>query len=62
MKFGNYMEYHKRFLSDRKPQFVSRFMEESMKALETKRMLSTVYYSQIDRQTKQINQEIGIFL
>jgi len=37
-------------LSDRGPQFVSRFMEDLMKALETKQMLSTAYHSQTDGQ------------
>ena len=49
-------------LSDREPQFVSRFMEDLMKALETKQMLSTAYHPQTDRQMEQINQEIGTFL
>ena len=31
-------------LSDKGPQFTSRFMKELMKALETRRMLSTAYY------------------
>ena len=42
-------------LSDQGPQFASRFMEELMKALETKRMLSIAYHSQTNRQTEQIN-------
>ena len=37
-------------------------MGELMKALETKRQLSTVYHLQTDRQTERINQEIKIFL
>jgi len=37
-------------------------MEDLMKALGTKRMLSTVYYPQTDGQTEQINQEISTFL
>jgi len=37
-------------------------MEEFMKALGTIRQLSMVYYSQTDRQTEWINQEIGMFL
>ena len=49
-------------LSDRGPQFVSRFMEDLIKTLETKRMLSTAYHSQTDGQTDWINQEVGIFL
>ena len=49
-------------LSDRGPQFASRFMKELMKALRTKWMLSTAYHLQTDEQTEQINQEIGTFL
>jgi len=37
-------------LSDRGPQFASRFMEDLMKALGTRRMLLTAYHPQIDRQ------------
>ena len=33
-----------------------------MKALETKRMLSTAYHSQTNGQIERINQEIGTFL
>ena len=39
-------------LSNRGPQFTSRFMEDLMKALETRRMLSIAYYSQTDGQTE----------
>ena len=39
-------------LSDRRPQFISKFMENLMKALETKRMLSTAYHPQTDGQMK----------
>jgi len=49
-------------LSDRGPQFMSKFMEEFTKVLGTKRKLSMVYYPQIDGQTERINQEIGMFL
>jgi len=49
-------------LSNRGPQFASRFMEDLMKALGTRRMLSTAYHPQTDRQTEQINQEISTFL
>ena len=52
----------RKILSDRGPQFASRFIEELIKALKTKRMLSTAYYSQTDSQTERINQEIGTFL
>jgi len=37
-------------LSDRGPQFTSRFIEDLMKALETRKMLLTVYYPQTDKQ------------
>jgi len=52
----------KKILSDRGPQFASRFIEELTKALGMKRMLSTAYHPQSDRQTERINQEIGMFL
>ena len=49
-------------LSNRGPQFASKFIEEFTKALETKRQLLITYHSQTDGQTKRINQQIGIFL
>jgi len=49
-------------LSNRGPQFTSKFMEEFTKVLGTKRKLSTAYHPQTDRQTERINQEIGTFL
>ena len=52
----------RKILSDRGPQFASRFMEKFTKALETTRQLLTAYYPQIDRQTERINQEVGTFL
>ena len=52
----------RKILSNRGPQFASRFMKELMKALGTKRMLSTVYHPQSDGQTERINQEIEMFL
>jgi len=52
----------RKILSNRRPQFVSRFMEELMKALEINRILSTAYYPQTDRQIERINQEVGTFL
>jgi len=52
----------RKILSNRGPQFTSKFMEELIKALETKRQLSTAYHLQTDRQTERINQEIGTFL
>ena len=52
----------RKILSDRGPQFASKFMEEFTKALGTKRQLSTAYHPQTDGQMERINQEIGTFL
>jgi len=49
-------------LSNRGPQFTSKFMEEFTKVLRTKRQLSIAYHPQTDGQTERINQEIEIFL
>ena len=49
-------------LSDRKPQFTSRFIEDLTKVLETKWTLSIAYYPQMNSQTKRINQEVKAFL
>ena len=52
----------KRIISNRKSQFVFIFMEKLCKALEIKKAMLTVYYSQIDGQTERINQEVKVFL
>jgi len=52
----------KKILSDRGPQFASKFMEEFTKVLETKRQLLIAYHSQTDGQMERINQEIRMFL
>ena len=52
----------KMIISDRGPQFASKFMKDLTRVLGTKRKLSTAYYPQTDRQTERINQEIGTFL
>ena len=52
----------RKILSDRRLQFVSKFIEEFMKALRTTRQLSIVYHSQTDGQIERINQKVGIFL
>ena len=52
----------RKVLSDRGPQFVSKFMKELTKTLGMKRQLSMAYHPQTDGQTKRINQEIGTFL
>ena len=48
----------RRILSNRGPQFTSKFIEEFTKALRTKRQLLMAYHPQTER----INQEIGMFL
>jgi len=52
----------RKILSDRGLQFASKFMEELIKVLGTKRQLSTAYHPQTDGQMERINQEIGMFL
>jgi len=53
---------HRKILSDRGPQFASKFMKEFTKALGIKRQLSMAYHLQTDGQMERINQEIGTFL
>ena len=45
----------RKILSDWDPQFVSKFMEEFIRALETTRQLSTVYHPQMDSQMEWMN-------
>ena len=45
----------RKILSDRGPQFASKFMEEFTKALETKKQLSMAYHPQTNGQTERIN-------
>jgi len=52
----------RKILSDRGPQFTSKFMKELTKALGTKRQLSMAYHPQTNGQMERINQEIGTFL
>ena len=61
-KIWELYEILKKILSNREPQFASRFIEEFTKALETTRQLSIAYHSQTNRQTERINQEEGTFL
>ena len=49
-------------LSDKEPQFTSKFIKELLKALEIKRTLSMAYHSQTDGQTERMNQKIKVFL
>ena len=52
----------KKILGNRGPQFVSRFIKEFTKVMETTRQLLTVYHPQTDGQTERINQEVRTFL
>ena len=52
----------RKILSDRGPQFASKFIKKLTKALGMKRQLSMAYHLQTDGQTERINQEIGTFL
>jgi len=49
-------------LSNREPQFASKFMEDFTKVLGIKRKMFMAYHPQTDGQTERINQEIGTFL
>jgi len=55
-------EVPRKILSNRRSQFVSKFIEEFTKALGIKRQLSMAYHPQTDGQMERINQEIGTFL
>jgi hypothetical protein len=52
----------KQIISDRGPQFASRFMKELCDAIGIKRNLSTAYHPQTDGQTEHINREVETFL
>ena len=52
----------RKILSNRGPQFTSKFIEEFTKVLGTTGQLSIAYHSQTDSQTERINQEVGTFL
>jgi len=52
----------RKILSDRGPQFASKFMKEFTKPLGTKRQLLMAYHPQTDSQMERINQEIETFL
>ena len=52
----------RKMISDKGPQFASKFMGELYKCLGIQRALSMAYHPQTDGQTEQINQEIEAFL
>ncbi len=49
-------------ISDRGPQFVSKFMKELYRMLDITPNASTAYHPQTDGQTEQVNQEIEKYL
>ena len=52
----------RKILSNRRPQFILKFMEEFTKALGIKKQLLIAYHPQTDGQTERINQKIEMFL
>jgi transposase InsO family protein len=52
----------RRIISDRGPQFASKFMKELCNALGIERNLPTAYHPQTDGQTERINQEVKAYL
>jgi len=48
----------KSIVLDKRPQFAEEMTKELNKMLGIETRLSTLFYSQTDRQTKQINQEL----
>jgi Integrase zinc binding domain len=48
----------KKVISDRDPRFMSTFFKEMCKQLEVSQNLSTAYYSQMDGQSKKMNQHV----
>jgi transposase InsO family protein len=52
----------RRIISDRGPQFASKFMKELCNTLGIEQNLSTAYQPQTDGQTERINQEIKPYL
>jgi hypothetical protein len=51
-----------KIISDRGPQYVSKFMGELYQLLDIKGGYSTTFHPQIDGQTKQLNRELKIYL
>ena len=52
----------RKVVSDRGPQFVAAFMKELHRLLGIESATSTAYHPQMDRQTKQVNQELEQYL
>ena len=49
-------------ISDRRPQFASKVMQETWNKLEVNQALSTAFHPQTNRETERVNQEIEQFL
>jgi len=56
------VEIPQKVISDRGPQFVSRFMKELCSRLGVERNPLTTYHPQTDGQTERINQELKQYL
>jgi transposase InsO family protein len=52
----------RRIISNRGPQFASKFMKELCNVLGIERNLSMAYHRQTDGQTERINQDIKTYL
>jgi hypothetical protein len=53
---------HEKLISDRGPQFASKFAKELRKLLDYEVALSTAYHPQTDGQTERMNQELETYL
>ena len=58
LRFGLYTK----IISDRGPQFASKFAKELGKILQYDLALSTAYHPQTDGETERVNQEIETYL
>ena len=55
-------ELPKSIISDRRSQFVAELMKELNRSLGIESKMLTAFYSQIDKQTERINQELEQYL
>ena len=55
-------ELSKEFITDRDKLFMSKFWETLMAKLRIKRKMSTAYHSQMNKQSKQMNQTVETYL
>ncbi|GAW05938.1 Retrotransposable element Tf2 155 kDa protein type 1 [Lentinula edodes] len=52
----------RKVLSDRGPQFISKFLARIYERMGIKRSLSTAYHAQTDGQTERVNQDLEVYL